>query len=458
MKKAILLGTCLLMNTFSAQQFETIPIMEHGAKEKRIKLVIMGDGFTANEQDILKEEATKVANYLFTKAPYSHYKNYFNVYLIKTISSESGVKHPGTAADEAHVNPAVPISNPNNLLETSFDHGGVHRCIYTNDVNKVGQVLASNFPDNDIALVIGNTTYHGGCGGKYPFITRHPDSHDVALHELGHTFGHLADEYWFAPQGESKNKTQNSDPASIKWKNWLGFRGVGIYPHAEDPSWFRPHENCEMRYLHRSFCSVCMESLIEKIHTVVSPIDSYSPDNTSVVSISTELDFKVNLILPEPSTLSSSWLLNGVDISTSLDQITIQKSQLQDGVNSLVFNVEDKTTDVRVDHHETLHISTVQWNIKKDNLSTDDLGAKQIDFKIYPNPTNQFIFIETKQKLGNMLYAEVLDLSGKQVLTKRKLDASNKYAIDLGNLPHQTYLLNIYNDKTLIISKKIIKD
>nr|WP_221410999.1 M64 family metallopeptidase [Elizabethkingia sp. JS20170427COW] len=457
MKKIYFLFLTLISTLFYSQVFQTIPIIENGPRDKRIKLVIMGDGFTDSELDVLTQQATNVANYLFSKPPYSMYKNYFNVYLVKVVSPESGVKHPGTATDEQHVNPAVPISNPNTALDVSFDHGGIHRCIYTNDINKVGQVLSTNFPDYDVALVIGNTPYHGGCGGKYPFITMHSDSYDVALHELGHTFGKLHDEYWIANQGEGPNKTNNSDPATVKWKNWIGFRGVGMHPFSENASWFRPHENCEMRYLNRSFCSVCEEALIERIHSILSPIEGYTPNNTTTVSISNQQDFVVNLILPEPNTLTSKWMLNGVEVLSSLDAITIQKNQLQDGNNTLVFNVEDKTPNVRVDGHESSHISTITWNILKNNLGIDEVNSQAIDFVVYPNPTSDVVYLDVKQNIGNKISAEVLDISGRQVINRKKLDKDEKYSLDLGKLPSQTYILKVYNDNTLLFVKKIIK-
>lgn len=458
MKKIYLLFWILLGSLYFAQTFETIPLIENGPREKRIKLVIMGDGYTSSELNTFTQDATKVANYLFTKAPYANYKNYFNVYLVKVISSESGIKHPGNANDENEENPPVPISNPNNALETSFDQGGVHRCIYSNNINKVGQVLANNFPDFDIALIIGNTTYYGGCGGEYPFITRHTESHDVAAHELGHTFGNLADEYWVDNQGELPNKTQNADPATIKWKNWVGSRGVGIYPFDEAPNWYRPHQNCEMRNLNSEFCSVCKETLIEKIHKSLSPIESYTPDNAEAVAVADQIDFNVKLILPIPNTLSSKWLLNGVEMSGSLDAITLQKNQLQDGNNTLVFNVEDKTTDVRVDGHETLHISTIKWNIKKTNLGVDDITSQSLDFQVYPNPTQNMIYLDIKQKVGNNIFAEVLDLSGRQAISKKKLNPKNKYAIDLKPLTNQVYILKVYEGSTLLFVRKIIKN
>jgi hypothetical protein len=114
----------------------------------------LGDGFTSTQQNSFTSSAQATVNYLFTKSPYTEYKNYFNAYAVKVISAESGVKHPGTATDVTE--PVIPVTNPNNYLGSTFDVN-VHRCIYSNTTNKVGQVLAANVPDYDITYVLGNS-------------------------------------------------------------------------------------------------------------------------------------------------------------------------------------------------------------------------------------------------------------------------------------------------------------
>ncbi|MDQ0592596.1 hypothetical protein QFZ37_000965 [Chryseobacterium ginsenosidimutans] len=164
MKKIIL---SLFLGSFSfAQVFETVPVLQNGANDKRINIAVLGDGFTAAQQSSFVTSAQSTVNYLFTKSPYTEYKNYFNAYAIKVLSPESGVKHPGTATDVTE--PVFPVANPNNYFNSSFDNG-VHRCYYGN-TTKVTQVLAANLPDFDIAYILGNTPEYGGCGGTYVCI------------------------------------------------------------------------------------------------------------------------------------------------------------------------------------------------------------------------------------------------------------------------------------------------
>lgn len=440
---------------FCAQTFETVPVIQTGPRDKRINLVIMGDGYTSSQQATFTQDVTNIANYLFSKAPYSNYKNYFNVYAIKVISTESGIKHPGTATDVSE--PVIPVKNPNNYLGTSYDIGGTHRCVYSNTSNKVGQVLANNFPDYDMTLIVGNDTEYGGCGGTYAFLSRHAQAPDVAVHELGHSFGKLADEYYFSGSLESPNKTQNNDPTTIKWKNWLNTNGVGIYPHAENPTWYRPHQSCEMRYLNQQFCSVCKETLIEKIHGVQNPVDSYTPANTTTMDAADQMNFNVNLILPIPNTLAASWKLNGTAIGTNSGVLTVNKTQLQMGNNQLTFNVVDNTTDVRIDNHSATHLTSITWTINRSNLGVSNIESQMYDFVVYPNPTNEYLQIGSKQKNLGELSAIITDMSGR-IVSKLKLKESDNYKVDMKYLNNQTYNVSVYKGDALLFTKKIIKE
>ncbi|UQB68276.1 M64 family metallopeptidase [Epilithonimonas zeae] len=445
---------CLLFYTISfGQIFDLVPLIESGAKDKRINLVILGDGYTASEQSTFLTDATFVSNYLMNKAPYSNYKNYFNVYALKVISQESGVKHPGTASDVSE--PVIPISNPNNYLNSSYDNSGTHRCIY-GSVNKVTQTLAANIPEFDIALVLGNDTEYGGCGGTYAFLSRNDQAPDVAYHELGHSFGKLADEYWFSGSGESPNKTKTSNTETVRWKNWLNTGNIGIYQFTENTAWYRPHQNCEMRYLNRQFCNVCREALVEKIHLTKNPIDSFTPSNSATITTNQNLDLKVNLILPIPNTLKSEWKLNNNSIANDVSEITIQSSQLNTGTNTVLFNVYDNTTMVRTDNHSTIHLSTISWTINKTQLGINDIRAKQFDFILYPNPAEDFVIMESKSGFTEKVEVRIIDNSGK-LIKKQNVDLCKQEKIDISKLISQDYWINVYQKGQLILSKKMIK-
>ncbi|QOW11514.1 T9SS type A sorting domain-containing protein [Kaistella flava (ex Peng et al. 2021)] len=453
--KKILLFLIISQLCFS-QVFETTAIFESGSRDKRINMVVLGDGFTAEQQADFIANATSLVNYVFSKQPYAQYKNYFNVYAIKVISAESGVKHPGTATDVTE--PIITVTNPNNFLGSSFDVGGTHRCLYSNSTNKVTNVLASNVPDFDIAFILGNSTEYGGCGGTYAFLSKHSQANEIVVHELGHSFGKLADEYWFSGSGESPNKTQNSNIASNKWKNWSGTNGVGIYAYEENPNWFRPHQNCEMRYLNREFCSVCKQQLIERVHFLQNPIDSFTPSNTSAINLTGELTFSVNEILPVPNTLENTWSVNGSAISNTSSSATISPETFTNGVNTVLFSVVDKNSLLKIDNHEVFHVSTISWTVNK-TLSAIDVKANQRNFQVYPNPAKSQIFIKDETKNLKNITVEIYDATGRNLKNPRVQNlSSTEVSVNVDGLLPQTYIIKVYENKALILTQKIIKE
>lgn len=438
-----------------SQVFETVPIIENGPRDKRINMVVIGDGFTAAQQANFIADATTLVNYIFAKSPFNQYKNYFNVYAIKVISLESGVKHPGTATDVTE--PVFPVSNPNNFLGTTFDVG-VHRCVYSNTTNKVTGVLASNVPDFDIAFVLGNSPEYGGCGGTYAFLSNHPSAPEIVVHELGHSFGNLADEYWFSGTGESPNKTKDNNAATNRWKNWLGINSIGMFPYEESPTWFRPNQNCEMRYLNREFCSVCKQQLIERVHTLQNPIDSFTPSNAAAINLTAPITFNVTEILPVPNTLANSWSLNGTSLAETSNATTINPASFNMGNNTVLFSVVDNNSLLKVDNHPSLHVGTVSWTVTK-TLAAIDVNATQRNFTLYPNPVKSQIFIKDQNKSLKNISVEILDASGRSLRTpKVELLSSGEVSVDVEGLLPQTYFIKVYENKSLILTQKIIKE
>lgn len=453
MKKILLF---LLLSQFCySQVFETTAIIENGPRDKRINMVVLGDGFTASQQTDFITNATTLVNYVFSKAPYAQYKNYFNVYAVKVISAESGIKHPGTATDVTE--PVFAVSNPNNFLGTTFDVG-VHRCVYSNTTNKVTGVLASNVPDFDIAFVLGNSPEYGGCGGTYAFLSNHPSAPEILVHELGHSFGKLADEYWFSGTGESPNKTKDNNTATNRWKNWVGSNSVGIFPYEESPTWFRPHQNCEMRYLNRQFCSVCSQQLIERVHSIQDPIDSFTPSNAAAINLSAPITFKVNEILPIPNTLQNTWSLNGTLLPETSDTTTINPASFNLGTNTVLFSVVDNNSLLRVDNHSSLHVGTVSWTVTK-TLGAINVNATQRNFTLFPNPVKSQIFIKDQNKSLKNITVEILDASGRSLRNpKVQVLSSGEVSVDVEGLLPQNYFIKVYEDKALILTQKIIKE
>lgn len=347
----------------SAQKFNLDTLQYHGQSANQINLVILGDGYTSSQLDQYAQDARSFTNYLFTRVPFQSYKSYFNVFAIQVVSAESGVKHPRTAPDCPS---NVPFSNPDNYLGTTFDSWGIHRLVVPN-TNKVALVLAQNFPDYDQVVVLANTTHYGGSGGLYATATVNIASNDIAVHEIGHSFAALADEYWAGDvyAQEKPNMTREADPGRIKWKNWLSPNtGIGIHAYSGKP-WYRPVQAaCKMESLPLDFCAVCSEAIIERIHTLLNPVRSFAPDNQQpIMTTPNAAPFFVSVqkINPNPNTLKSVWQLNGLPVASNTDSVLIAPQQLKPGLNALSVSIIDTTSRTRDSKHQTDHQYTLNW-------------------------------------------------------------------------------------------------
>jgi IgA Peptidase M64 len=367
-RRFILLLIFLMMPVLksSAQKFNVDTLQYHGPSAHYINLVIVGDGYTATQLNKYALDARNFANHLFTQIPFKAYKSYFNVFAIQVISAESGVKHPGTALD--CYSSFMPVSNPDNYLGTTFDGGGLHRLVIPNS-NKVALVLAHNFPDYDQVVVLANTPYYGGSGGTYATATVNTASNDIAVHEIGHSFATLADEYWAGDvyARERANMTREADPGRVKWKNWLTpDTGVGIHAFLDKP-WYKPSRAaCKMEYLNQGFCAVCSETIIERIHALLNPVHTFAPDNRQpILTTPFTTPFYVSLqnIKPSPNTLKSVWQLNGQAVGGNTDSLLIAPQHLKPGLNNLSVSIIDTTSRTRSGKHQTDHQYTLNWTL-----------------------------------------------------------------------------------------------
>jgi hypothetical protein len=445
-----------------AQTFDVEAIKLEGANDKRINLVFMGDGYTAFELNQFITDATNFSNSLFGQSPFTEYAAYFNVYAIKVISNESGTDHPGTATDVTE--PIIDVKFVDNYFNTSFDTANIHRLLYTYDSATVYDVLADNFPEYDQPVILVNTSEYGGAGGPYATSSTGTSADEIVIHELGHSLFDLKDEYYpgDALAGEAINMTQETNTSLVKWKNWIGTSGVGIYPYGTSgnaATWNRPHQNCKMRYLGVPFCSVCKEGIVEKIHSLISPIDAYTPNNTTVDEPTFPLDFQLDLIKPIPNTLESEWTLNTVSFASNVDDVSVLETDLVEGANTLTAVIHDNTSFLRVDNHESVHIHTVTWTINYSSLGINDIESELNNYTIsmYPNPTNNILNVTLESNSSSNLKIEIMSLDGKKVKSTSLSNYENT-PIDISLLRQGVYVSNFYSGNILIASKKLVKN
>ena len=248
-----------------------------GDYSHKIDIAILAEGYTANEMDKFVNDAKRLTDSLFVVAPFSQLKNYFNIYALKTTSIESGTDIPGE-----HI-------YCNTLFNSTFYTFNIARYLTTSDMKTVSDMAAA--VPYDYLIVLVNSSRYGG-GGFYNFINvctaDHKLSSNVFVHEFGHGFGGLADEYYTSEVAfedyynlkvepwepnlttlvnfDSKWKDLVTTPATPvptpregKYASAVGaFEGGGYISKGI----YSPMEDCRMKSnITRDFCPVCQRAI-----------------------------------------------------------------------------------------------------------------------------------------------------------------------------------------------------
>lgn len=451
MKKNIIILFLLSMVHVSVlgQVFDVVTLMNNGSNDKRINFVYLGDGYTSAEQASFLTDAQNIINAQFNFTPYKEYKNFFNGFAVKVISNESGTDHPQTSPDTDC--PTVPIMVADSYFNSTFDYFNIHRLLVPQATSTIYGVLASNTPFYDQANIIVNTPYYGGSGGNFATSSLDSNASLIMIHEIGHSFVNLADEYWagISYAAEKANMTQETNPSLVRWKNWIGAENIGIYPHGTNPpesTWYRPHQSCMMRYLNSPFCAVCREATIDQIYTLVSPIDSYLPANNAVTYDGNDLDFSIDLILPNPNTLEVEWLLDDVSFATDVTSVTLTDTEITGNNHVLKVNVEDTTTLSRTYVFANGYLFNVTWNITDGSAGINENQISRFLYKVYPNPAQDLLnFDYTANNIQESFEIIISDLQGKELNKVSFLPQNGNYQfpLDISQYASGIYVLTL---------------
>ena len=389
-----------------AQQFDVDTITMTGSINDRINLVFLSDGYQENELDKFIEDVQWMEDALLGKSPYKEYRAYFNSFAIKVPSNVSG------AAED-------PSALIDNYFGSSFNTSGIWRLVVPHRSSRAQSVLRDNFPQYDQAIMVVNESRYGGSGGWLATSTTNSSGPEICIHEIGHSFAGLADEYWAGPQyaREKVNMTQETDREKVKWKNWLDYRSVGIYSHEEETSWKRPHQNCEMRFLNREFCPVCQETITDKILDMTSPIVSYYPPEDNFIHAEPEIEFSVNLLGPAPNTLNIRWTLNTDSIAGNVDTLRFPSSRLAPGENKVVAFILDTTKYIRLSSHSRSHQHKIIWDFEHSSsgIEIGKIHKERLDLDIYPNPAVDMVNINGNLSYSSKMGIDLISQDGKVI-------------------------------------------
>jgi hypothetical protein len=195
-----------------------IEIEKHGEPAAKVDFLILGDGYTAPERGKCEKDAKRLAEILFSYSPFRERRSAFNVWALCPPSEESGISRPSTGIHHR------------SRVGATYDAFGSERYILSFE-NRSLRDVASFAPYEFVEILTNSRTYGGGgIFGQYSTVAADSLwSPYVFVHELGHHFAALADEYYtsdvaYAPAAEriepwEPNVTALHDPQDLKWRD-----------------------------------------------------------------------------------------------------------------------------------------------------------------------------------------------------------------------------------------------
>lgn len=254
----------------------------HQGKEntKAINVVILAEGYKANEMDSFRKYARETVQQTLSYEPFNSYKDNFNFYLVESLSKESGLSVPRNGIWKS------------TAFNSHFDTFYSERYLTTSHVKSIHDALAG-IPYEHI-IILANTDVYGGGGifNAYTLTTTgHKDFKPVVVHEFGHSFAGLADEYFYESDVLDNTYEHSIEPweqnistlvsFDSKWKDMLlpqtpvptNLRDslkypIGVYEGAgySAKGIYRPSVDCRMKTnTYDRFCPVCQQAIEQLI-------------------------------------------------------------------------------------------------------------------------------------------------------------------------------------------------
>lgn len=253
-------GTTVSKNeTTQKTTFPVHVIHKAGDDKENFVIVIMGDGYTLEEQDKFLQDAAEKARGMLTWSPYKEYSDRINIYAVQAVSNESGISEYGGKSVDTYFHVAA--------------HGKA--LVFTSDGADKAKTLREELEESYLDAGANVGTIHVLCNSEGSFGASHnslfsfsANSEDnqngtVMAHEIAHSIGRLGDEY--ERYTNNPNTSDTTNPETIKWAKMLGFRGIGVTQAGTETA-FAPSRECMMRWLGQPFCEVCKMELARNLN------------------------------------------------------------------------------------------------------------------------------------------------------------------------------------------------
>ncbi|MEV4945359.1 M64 family metallopeptidase [Streptomyces sp. NPDC053755] len=341
-----------------------VPVQTTGPADKRFNLVVMGDGYTADQMAEFRSDVDEHLGVLWSIEPFASYRSYVNVWAVEVPSRESGVD----------CDPGLDAPTRDTPLDMGFwggcDPDSVQRLL-TVDSGRAA-ALADLVPGasgaNRQIVALANSDTYGGAGGSYATASGgNALSSLITPHEIGHSLGGLQDEYDYYARGVPGGAYSGPEPASAhhtllteramrerraKWWRWLGEESEsggtigrhegGLY--STQGVW-RPSRHSLMKTLGYAFDQVEREVMVQAISAKVDLIQDHTPNTAP---IGADRTVWVDPLHPVGGRLDVVWRLDGRPLRTGgARTVDLRPLGLSPGTHALTATVSDPTPFVR---------------------------------------------------------------------------------------------------------------
>lgn len=259
----------------------TFAVEDRGDPKQNVDIVFLSEGYTEEDLPAFRADVRKMADSLLAQRPYSELRDRISIRGVFRASAEQGTDQPRQNSYRA------------TALNSSYNIFDLDRYLLVED-NHAMHRMAAQVPYDTIVVLVNTERYGGGgiCLDYCVCSAGHALSPITFLHEFGHSFANLADEYVgnvaysdMYPDGiepYEPNITRELNPDRIKWKNRLtpgvslptpvleseqatklqvvgAFEGGGYMKNGM----YRPEQVCWMGSNDRDegFCVVCQDAI-----------------------------------------------------------------------------------------------------------------------------------------------------------------------------------------------------
>ncbi|MBR8537762.1 peptidase M64 [Carboxylicivirga sediminis] len=264
-------------------EYKVVKVIDSGEPKHKVDFTFVAEGYQIDEMDKFIDDVKQMADYILEQEPYKSHRDKFNFWAVCSPSIDGGTDNP---RKNKWVNTAV---------SSSFNTFYVDRYLETGDVRAIRNIAACA-PYDHICVLVKSAKYGGG--GIYNHFSigtsDHPMAKEVMLHEIGHGFGGLADEYYtsdVAYQNFFDLKVEPWQPNittlvnfKAKWqhlikedvpvptpfeKQYTNETGVFEGGGYVEKGVYRPAVNCRMKTNEaEGFCAACQEAIVKMIEFV----------------------------------------------------------------------------------------------------------------------------------------------------------------------------------------------